>query len=205
MISGFEHRSGYLGCAAQASILADVQRVVTRAPLYQPTMPKTGKPLSVLMTNCGPLGWLTDKDGGYRYQATHPATAKPWPPIPTSIMGVWNAVVGDSPEPEACLINWYGPGTKLGLHKDADEDDQMTPVVSISLGDDAWFRVGGLTRKSPAERVLLRSGDVAVLGGEARRAYHGIDRILPGTSELLSEPGRYNLTLRRVTRPENSA
>ncbi|MEL6227507.1 MAG: alpha-ketoglutarate-dependent dioxygenase AlkB [Pseudomonadota bacterium] len=199
MIAGFEHHNGYLGRAAQVAVLNDVRAVLQHSPLYQPTMPKTGKPLSVSMSNCGSLGWLTDKDGGYRYQATHPATGDRWSPIPASIMDVWRAVLGNAPEPEACLINWYGPGAKLGLHKDADEDDQVTPVVSISLGDDAWFRIGGLTRTSATNRVLLRSGDVAVLGGEARRAYHGIDRIMRGSSDLLAEPGRFNLTLRRVT------
>ncbi len=184
--------------------MAAIAAVIDRAPLYTPAMPKTGRPLSVQMTNCGALGWVTCREYGYRYQALHPATDQPWPEIPPCIMGVWEKLSGTPVRPEACLINWYEPGAKLGLHVDRDEEDFSAPVVSISLGDDAWFRVGGRKRRDPTERLLLKSGDVVVMGGDARLLHHGIDRILPGTCDLLPMPGRYNLTLRRVT-PIHSA
>ncbi len=201
MIEGAQHFPDYLDATAQSALLADLRRVVAEAPLYTPTMPRTGKPLSVRMTNCGALGWLTDKSGGYRYQATHPETGQPWPAIPASLLQLWSNVASGAPAPEACLINFYADRTKMGLHVDRDEETLDAPVVSVSLGDDAWFRIGGLDRRDKTERVLLRSGDVFVMGGSARLAYHGIDRILPGTSMLLKGGGRINLTLRRVTRP----
>lgn len=201
MLSGFQHLSGYLATSAQSELLAEIRCLLETSPLYVPTMPKTGKPFSVRMTNCGPLGWVSSKDGGYRYQPNHPETDRPWPAIPAPLLELWDNVSEYRARPEACLINWYEPGTKLGQHVDADEQDNQAPVVSVSLGDDAWFRIGGVTRKAPSERILLRSGDVVVLGGEARLAYHGIDRIMAGTSDVLGQPGRYNLTMRRVTPP----
>ncbi|MEM1306680.1 MAG: alpha-ketoglutarate-dependent dioxygenase AlkB [Pseudomonadota bacterium] len=199
--SDFEHHAATLDVVAQRTLVAAIRTVIAQAPLYTPTMPRTGKPLSVRMTNCGVLGWLTDKDGGYRYAAHHPVTGAPWPDMPTPIAALWERFAGAAPPPEACLINWYEPGTKLGLHVDADEQDTAAPVVSISLGDDAWFRIGGLKRRDPTERLRLASGDVVVLGGNARRAYHGVDRIIAGTGTLLDTPGRFNLTLRRVSKP----
>ena len=157
--------------------------------------------MSVRMTNAGPLGWVTDKEGGYRYQATHPESGRPWPDIPDSLLNLW-AKLADYPHPpEACLINYYGGAAKMGLHQDRDEEDFAAPVISISLGDTAIFRIGATTRKGPTRKLELRSGDVIVLEGADRLAYHGIDRVLPETSELLEEGGRVNLTLRRVTTP----
>ncbi len=199
---GFQHHPLYLDRSAQGALLDDVRSVIAAAPLYRPTMPRTGKPLSVAMTNCGPLGWVTDKDGGYRYQSTHPETGAAWPEIPKRLMAIWQALVPDGPEPEACLVNWYAPGAKLGLHRDADETDRSVPVVSVSLGDAAWFRIGGLKRRDPTERIRLMSGDVVVLGGQARHAYHGVDRIEACRDNILGEAGRINLTLRRVTIPD---
>lgn len=199
MRDGFAHRAGYLDRAAQVELVSAVRQVIAAAPLYVPTMPRTGKPLSVRMTNCGRLGWLTDAAGGYRYEAEHPVTGLAWPAMPARLLAIWRDVVPGAAEPEACLVNWYGPEAKLGLHRDQDEADLTTPVVSISLGCDAWFRLGGLTRREPTQRMLLRSGDLVVLGGAARLAFHGIDRILAGSSDLIGEPGRINLTLRRVT------
>lgn len=161
-------------------------------------MPNSGKPMSVRMTNCGPLGWVTDQAGGYRYQATHPLTGAPWPPIPEQLVRLWEGLAACPAPPQACLINHYGPDSKLGSHVDADEAATEAPVISVSLGDDAVFHVGGLKRADPKMRMTLRSGDVVILGGAARLAYHGIDRILPGTSDLLPEGGRMVLTLRRV-------
>lgn len=191
--------------AAQAALAEAVRAIVADAPLYRPTMPKTGKPFSVRMTNCGPLGWVADKAGGYRYQATHPATGRPWPAMPPAVLDVWFAATGRDYPPEACLINWYEPGAKMGMHRDEDEAAQDAPVVSISLGDDARFRLGGPTRGGKTASVILRSGDVLVLDGPSRRCFHGVDRIYPGTSTLLGAAGRINLTLRRVTPFETGA
>lgn len=198
---GFRHLAGRLDQAAQEQLLAAVRDVIAAAPLFVPTMPRTGKPFGVRMTNCGPLGWVSDQDRGYRYQATHPVTAEPWPPMPAMLLELWRAEAGYPAPPEACLVNYYATGTRMGSHVDTDERDFAAPVLSISLGDDATFHVGGLKRSDPKQRLRLASGDVAVLGGAARKAYHGIDRVFAGTSPLLAEGGRINLTLRRVTLP----
>jgi alkylated DNA repair protein (DNA oxidative demethylase) len=177
-----------------------VRAVVRAAPLFQPVMPKTGTPFSIRMTNCGPLGWVSDREG-YRYQATHPLTGGPWPAIPKALLALWAAVADHPDPPQACLVNWYQPGARMGLHQDRDEHDFSAPVVSVSLGDTAKFRIGGPDRREPTRSFELASGDVLVMGGAARLAFHGVDRILSGTSTLLEAPGRINLTLRRVTLP----
>jgi DNA oxidative demethylase len=174
--------------------------VFASAPIYTPRMPRSGKPLSVRMTNCGPLGWVTD-EAGYRYQPLHPDTRAPWPPMPGIVIDAWEALAGYPHPPESCLINYYGPAAKMGMHQDRDEADFSAPVVSLSLGDTCLFRIGGLQRGDPSRTLQLASGDAMVLGGEARLAFHGVDRIVPGTSALLPEGGRINLTLRRVTVP----
>jgi DNA oxidative demethylase len=193
---------GYLDRAAQGSLLAAIRAVIAAAPLYVPRMPRTAKPMSVMMTNCGPLGWVTDAERGYRYQAMHPETGAPWPPMPAAIVKAWADLAGYPHAPEACLINSYAPSARMGLHQDRDEQDLAAPVVSLSLGDTALFRVGGLTRGGTTQSVRLASGDAVVLGGQGRLAFHGVDRIMPGTSTLLPEGGRINLTLRRVTPPK---
>jgi len=191
----------YLDRAAQDELLAAIRAVIAAAPLTVPRMPRSGKPMSVRMTNCGPLGWVTDAARGYRYQATHPETGAPWPPIPEIILRAWRELGGYPHEPEACLVNYYAADARMGLHQDKDEQDFDAPVVSLSLGDTGLFRVGGCQRSDPTRSVRLASGDAVVLGGEGRLAFHGVDRILPGTSTLLPEGGRINLTLRRVMRP----
>ncbi len=202
--TAWRHLAGYLNADGQEALLSGIRTVISRAPLFPPTMPRTGKPFSVRMTNCGPLGWVSDATGGYRYQATHPVTGQPWPQMPTILVKLWDCVTGYPLRPEACLVNYYAASTKMGSHRDEDEEDKAAPVVSISLGDDATFHVGGLRRSDPKHRLILRSGDVFVLGGPARLAYHGIDRIHAGTSSLLAEGGRLNLTLRRVTPAQKS-
>jgi alkylated DNA repair protein (DNA oxidative demethylase) len=196
-----EYLPGKLKDAEQGRLLGALRAVMAEAPLFTPTMPRSGKPMSVRMTNCGPLGWVTDKEQGYRYQATHPVTGKPWPAMPQALLDLWREVASYPADPEACLVNYYVGDAKMGLHQDKDEEDFAAPVVSVSLGDSAAFRVGGLTRKDPTHAFELKSGDVIVLSGADRLAFHGIDRILPGTSALLPEGGRLNLTLRRVTKP----
>ncbi|MBM3543068.1 MAG: alpha-ketoglutarate-dependent dioxygenase AlkB [Alphaproteobacteria bacterium] len=186
---------------AQVALLDALRRIMAVAPLYTPTMPRSGRPMSVHMTNCGPLGWITDKDGGYRYQATHPVTGNPWPPMPQMLLDLWDEVADYPFPPEACLVNYYAGAAKMGLHQDRDEEDFAAPVLSVSLGATGIFRVGGRSRKDPTRKFELKSGDVFMLDGEDRLAFHGIDRILAGTSDLLPEGGRINLTLRRVTKP----
>jgi DNA oxidative demethylase len=138
---------------------------------------------------------------GYRYQAKHPDTGNAWPAIPDTVLDIWRKVSGYPHDPEACLVNFYAPSTKMGLHQDKDEEDFAAPVVSISLGDTAIFRIGGSERGGRTSTLKLQSGDVLVMGGAARLCFHGVDRVLSGTSTLLKDGGRINLTLRRVTRP----
>lgn len=195
-IRGFLHFSGWLDAGEQRAMLADLRAVVAAAPLFAPVTPR-GKPMSVRMTSAGRFGWVADARG-YRYSETHPA-GRPWPAIPDSVLRVWNAVSGTGRQPESCLLNFYAEGARMGMHQDRDEADFTQPVVSISLGDDALFRIGNLTRGGATQSLWLRSGDVLVMGGPARLLHHGVDRIAPGTSTLLPRGGRINLTLRVVT------
>ncbi len=197
--AGIRYLPDHFDRIAQAALVDDIRRIVEAAPLYTPAMPKTGKEMSVRMTNCGELGWVTDKERGYRYQATHPVTGEPWPPIPQTLLDLWREVADHPQPPQACLVNFYSDKAKMGQHQDRDESDFSAPVVSVSLGDDCLFRVGGTKRTDPTQSFRLRSGDVVVLGGTSRLAFHGVDRIYPSTSTLLKNGGRINLTLRRVT------
>jgi alkylated DNA repair protein (DNA oxidative demethylase) len=190
---------GYLDRERQTELLDEIRRVFAAAPLFTPRMPKSGRPFTVRMSNCGALGWVSDT-GGYRYQALHPQTGQPWPPMPDLLLALWNDLARYPQPPQACLINYYEPAAKMGLHQDRDEADFDAPVVSISLGDSCLFRVGGLKRGDPTGSWRLNSGDVVVLGGAARLAFHGVDRIYAHSSTLLAEGGRINLTMRRVTR-----
>jgi len=198
-LAGLRIYPGYFDRAAQTELLDAIYNVLAAAPLFTPRMPKSGRPFSVRMSNCGSLGWTSD-ERGYRYQPTHPVTGLSWPPMPEPLIALWREVAQYADLPEACLINFYDRTAKMGLHQDRDEADFDAPVVSISLGDDCLFRVGGRQRRNPTKSVRLSSGDVLVLGGDARLAFHGVDRIYPGTSSLLAGGGRINLTLRRVTR-----
>jgi alkylated DNA repair protein (DNA oxidative demethylase) len=163
-------------------------------------MPKSGAPFSVRMTNCGPLGWVSDT-GGYRYQPHHPATGTAWPPMPASVLAAWHDLAAYPHPPQACLINVYAPEARMGLHQDRDELDFAAPVVSLSLGQSCLFRIGGTRRGDPTRSFRLASGDALVLAGEARLAFHGVDRLIRDTSTLLPDGSRINLTLRRVTKP----
>jgi alkylated DNA repair protein (DNA oxidative demethylase) len=198
---GLRIHAGYLGLDGQAALLAALREVLAAAPLFTPRMPKSGRPFTVRMSNCGPLGWVSDETG-YRYQPIHPETGRPWPPMPEILRRTWNELAFYPHPAEACLINFYAAGTKMGLHQDRDEQDFDAPVLSLSLGDACLFRLGGTKRSDPTRSLRLTSGDALVLGGAARLAFHGVDRIYSGTSRLLEEGGRFNLTLRRVTRPD---
>jgi alkylated DNA repair protein (DNA oxidative demethylase) len=191
---------GFLDRAAQEALVVAVDDVIARAPLYPPRMPRTGTPFSVRMTNCGSLGWVSDING-YRYDGTHPMTGEDWPPMPGILLTIWQNLADYAAPPEACLINVYSPAARMGLHQDRDEEDFAAPVVSLSLGDTCIFRLGGTSRRDPTVSFRLASGDAMVLSGEKRLAFHGVDRIIPGTSTLLPQGGRINLTMRRVTHP----
>lgn len=201
---GFAHYPLYFSAEEQSALIDSVKQGVARAPFFQPSMPRTGAPLSVVMSNFGPLGWVTDKDKGYRYEAAHPKTGAPWPELPKSLGRLWDAVSGYSQRPEACLINWYkadadgGKGAKMGLHVDNDELDVRAPVVSVSLGDPAMFRLGGQARGGKTHGIKLFSGDVVVLAGASRLCYHGVSKVYYGQSALVPRGGRINLTMRRV-------
>ena len=198
LANGIRHLPDYLDRSAQERLVEVIRGIVADAPLYIPAMPGTGKQMSVRMTNCGELGWVTDKERGYRYQETHPQTGRPWPAIPSELLELWETLAGYDKPPQACLVNFYSDDAKMGLHQDKDESDLNAPVLSISLGNTCLFRVGGVDRKDPTGSFKLSSGDIVVLGGEGRLAFHGVDRIYPGTSTLLKNGGRINLTLRRV-------
>jgi alkylated DNA repair protein (DNA oxidative demethylase) len=200
MESGLEYHPNLLERPQQEALVEALRQAVAEAPLFIPVMPRTGRPFSVRMTNLGKLGWVSDREG-YRYQPLHPETGKPWPAMPQALMDIWEKVSGVQHPPEACLVNFYQQGAKMGLHQDKDEEDFSAPVVSISLGDTAVFRFGGAERGGKTQTLKLASGDVVVMGGAARLCFHGIDRVIAGTSTLLKEGGRINLTLRRVTKP----
>jgi alkylated DNA repair protein (DNA oxidative demethylase) len=195
VVNGFQIHQGWLAPAAQAAMAEDLRAVVEAAPLFSPLTP-WGKPMNVRMTSAGRYGWFTDAKG-YRYIDRHPA-GSPWPPIPPSVLAVWRALASDARDPDCCLVNVYAATARMGLHRDADEADFAWPVLSISLGDSASFRMGGPARKDPTTSIRLDSGDVVLFGGAARLAYHGVDRVLPGSSRLLPDGGRINLTLRVV-------
>ena len=195
-IRGFELHKGYLDADAQEGLLECLREVTRKAPLFSPQTPY-GKPMSVQMTSAGRFGWYSDRKG-YRYAEQHP-DGSPWPPIPEQILSIWRDLSGVTRDPECCLVNYYREGAKMGMHQDRDEADFTMPVVSVSLGDSALFRIGNKTRGGKTESVWLESGDVMVMGGDARLNYHGVDRIRFGSSSLLPKGGRINLTLRVVT------
>jgi alkylated DNA repair protein (DNA oxidative demethylase) len=185
----------------QEALVEQVLQRAEAAPFYRPVMPRSAKPFSVDETNFGPLGWMSDVSG-YRYAPSHPITGQPWPDIPDALVELWRAVSDYPLPPQCCLVNVYRDGARMGLHQDRDEAATEAPVVSVSLGDDALFRFGGASRKGTTRNVRLASGDVLTFGGPSRLMFHGIDRVIGGSSTLVPGGGRINLTLRRVTRPE---
>lgn len=195
MIRGFRIYKGLLDAPAQAAMLENLRAVAKVAPPFSPETPY-GKPMSVQLTSAGKYGWFSDRSG-YRYVTRHP-DGQAWPPIPACVLDLWHGLVSEAREPDCCLVNFYGEGARMGLHQDKDEADFGWPVLSLSLGDDALFRIGNTTRGGKTESIWLASGDVVVMGGEARLTYHGVDRIRFGSSALLPKGGRINLTLRVV-------
>lgn len=195
-VRGFEIFKGHLAPDAQAALVADVRAVAAVAPMFSPETPY-GKPMSVRMTSAGAVGWYADRSG-YRYAPTHPSGVD-WPPIPDRVLALWHDLTGLDRAPDCCLINYYGESARMGMHQDKDEADFSWPVLSVSLGDAGLFRIGNTTRGGKTESLWLESGDVVVMGGDARLTYHGVDRIRFGSSALLPKGGRINLTCRVVT------
>ncbi len=188
------------GASEQApAIFAALQPVIAAAP-WRHMLTPGGQRMSVAMTNCGEVGWISDR-GGYRYEALDPDSGRPWPPMPGELRALAARAAAAAGfagfEPDACLVNRYAPGTRLSLHQDRNERDLDAPVVSLSLGLPAWFLFGGLRRTDPARRVALLHGDVVVWGGRQRLAFHGVAPLAEGEHALT---GRYriNLTLRKA-------
>lgn len=190
-----------LGPTDQKALLGTLREAARAAPPYRPRMPRTDQLWSTMQTNLGALGWVSDVKG-YRYEPRHPVTGEPWPPIPDLLLDLWADLAGYAAPPECCLVNVYrGEKARMGLHQDRDEAATEAPVLSISLGDTCLFRVGGFARSDKTKSFRLASGDVLLLGGPSRMRFHGVDRIVPGSSQLIEGGGRLNLTLRRVTKP----
>ena len=195
IVRGFKVYKGLISPVEQADMVDDLRGVIAKAPLFSPVT-RWGKPMSVRMTSAGKYGWYSDRRG-YRYEPQHP-NGTAWPDIPASILKIWHGMTGLDRAPDCCLLNFYQDSAKMGMHQDRDEADFGFPVVSISLGDDGLFRIGNLDRGGKTESIWLSSGDVVVMGGDARLLHHGIDRIKTGSSTLLKDGGRINLTLRVV-------
>ncbi|MDO8837529.1 MAG: alpha-ketoglutarate-dependent dioxygenase AlkB [Parvibaculum sp.] len=202
--TGFEGLALYprhLDEVAQRALAAELARALERAPPYRPQMPRTGKPWSIRQMNFGPLGWVSRPEG-YGYASRDEVNSAPWPAIPAALLALWDDVAAYPASPECCLVNLYEqPKARMGLHRDEDEAALDAPVVSLSLGDTCVFRVGGFARGDKSKSFRLSSGDVLVMGGSSRLRFHGVDRVIFGSSRLIPGGGRINLTLRRVTKP----
>lgn len=194
-IGGFKVFKGCLETTTQATVVAELRDIARVAPMRAPVT-RWGKTMRVEMTSAGRVGWICDPQG-YRYEPKQP-NGGDWPAIPNSVLDIWRRVTGLARDPDCCLINYYGQDARMGLHQDKDEGDFAWPVVSVSLGDEALFRVGGRERGGKTQSIWLTSGDVVVMGGAARLAYHGVDKIRFGSSKLLADGGRINITLRVV-------
>ena len=193
---------GLVGEAAQASLVEALMAALEVEKPYRPLMPRTGKPWSVRQMNFGEMGWVSRPDG-YGYALTNPVNGRKWPAIPAALLTLWENVARYPAPPECCLVNLYDtPKSRMGLHRDEDEEALDAPVVSVSLGDTCAFRIGGFARGDKSKSLRLASGDVLVIGGPSRLRYHGVDRIIHGSSRLVPGGGRINLTLRRVTKPD---
>ncbi|WP_375264429.1 alpha-ketoglutarate-dependent dioxygenase AlkB [Planktotalea sp.] len=195
-LRGFEIYKDLLDFEAQQVLLTAMREVAKGAPMFSPMTPY-GKPMRVKMTSAGKYGWVSDRSG-YRYSETHPE-GMVWPDIPNEALDIWHRVSGSRQMPDSCLMNFYGENARMGMHQDRDERDFSHPVVSVSLGDDGLFRIGHMERGGSTESIWLSSGDVVVMGGDARLTYHGVDKIRFQSSRLLPKGGRLNLTMRIVS------
>lgn len=195
-LRGFDVWKQFLSPEQQEDLVSDLRQRVVKTPLFTPKT-RFGKPMTVRMTSFGKMGWYSDQRG-YRYVEQHP-NGTAWPEIPPQILALWRQIVTDKRDPECCLLNYYDRNAKMGLHQDRDEADFSWPVLSVSLGDDALFRIGNTTKGGKTEALWLQSGDVVVMGGAARLTFHGIEKLRFGSSSLLQQSGRINLTCRVVT------
>jgi DNA oxidative demethylase len=185
--------------AEEVALLNDISELTAKSPFRNMITPG-GFTMSVAMTNCGALGWVTDRTG-YRYDAIDPLTGEPWPAMPVSFLRLATSAAAKAGfpdfQPDACLVNRYEPGTRLSLHQDRNERDFSQPIVSVSLGLPATFLFGGLKRAERTLRIPLSHGDVAVWGGPARLRYHGVSPLKDGEHPLLGRR-RINLTFRKA-------
>jgi alkylated DNA repair protein (DNA oxidative demethylase) len=192
LLRGFAH-------AQAPALLTEVQRIAQVSPFRHLVVPG-GHTMSVAMTNCGRVGWVSDR-AGYRYDPVDPDAGAPWPPMPIPFAELAGKAAAEAGfpgyDPDACLVNRYAAGAKLGLHQDRDENDPVSPIVSVSLGLPATFMWGGKRRSDPVRRMRLESGDVVVWGGPARFVYHGVAPLKAGEHPLTGEV-RINLTFRKV-------
>jgi len=186
-----------LSQAASPAILTEILAILERVPPRRLVTPR-GKTMSVAMTNCGTLGWVSDRTG-YRYSPVDPATGAPWPGLPDSMRTLAIAAAAeagfDGFRPDACLINLYEATSRMGLHQDRDESDFTQPIVSLSFGRSARFRFGGTERRQADRSLILADGDVLVFGGPARLMYHGVDKLIGPPHSVLGER-RVNVTFR---------
>lgn len=201
---GFRLWRARLDEGEQIALLDDIALVLDSAPPYRPRM-RNGTPLINEMSNCGALGWYSD-ERGYRYIERHPDTNRPWPAMPDRLTRLARALaveISSAPYmPDACLVNLYGARGRLNLHVDSDEADFAWPIISISLGDDCIFQLGGMSRKDAVRKIRLRSGDVVALSGKSRKRFHGVEKLLAvrhaPRHALFARWPRINLTLRRA-------
>jgi alkylated DNA repair protein (DNA oxidative demethylase) len=194
-VRGFQVFKGLINSTEQKQMIQNLREIAASAPMFSPLTP-AGRKMSVQMTSAGRYGWYSDASG-YRYVDRHPSGSA-WPEIPQPVLNLWRHLVSKDRDPDCCLVNYYDDRAKMGMHQDNDEADFSWPVLSISLGDDALFRVGSVQRGGKTESIWLNSGDAVLMGGDSRLAYHGVDRIKHGSSTLLEKGGRINLTLRVV-------
>jgi DNA oxidative demethylase len=186
--------------ACATELLNEIQAVITVSPFRTVATPM-GKSMSVEMTNCGDVGWVSDRNG-YRYETIDPLTSLAWPAMPVLFAEIANAAGAQAgfPDfhPDACLINRYAVGSKMGLHQDRDEQDFTQPIVSVSLGLPITFNFGGNSRSDATTKTMLSHGDVVVFGGQSRLAFHGVGTLRRG-QHALTGPYRFNLTFRRAS------
>lgn len=188
---------GAIACETDR-FLHEIEKVIAQSPLRRVVTPM-GKPMSVEMTNCGEVGWVSDRSG-YRYERMDPLSGCAWPVMPQLFLEVARASASRAGyttfQPDTCLINRYSSGSKMGLHQDRDERDFSQPIVSVSLGLPVTFNFGGGSRNDPIHKVKLQHGDVVVFGGESRLAFHGVGTLRRGQHEMTGN-SRFNLTLRQ--------
>lgn len=186
--------------ALQQKLLAAVRDIAREAPFQHPRT-RGGGMTSAAMTNCGDAGWWSDRSG-YRYITRQPGSERPWPPMPDIFREAVGLAAQGTPwpdfQPDACLINFYEAGARMGLHQDRDERDFNQPIVTFSLGDDADFLVGGQTRTEKTTALVVESGDALSMGPPGRMLFHGIRKIYPSTSPLADLKGRISLTFRKA-------